>query len=111
MKEEIDIIIGETITIDNESNIINLYIKNKNENELYATIKIPYLINHIEFLDIYEDPRYFLYEGYDKETKGCRYILMLKPFGNLKGLYRILNGKITHKVTDIEETGIQLTKK
>lgn len=111
MEEGINIVIGETVTVTNESNIINLYIRNNNELELYSTIKVPYMINHVDLLAIPEDPRYFLYEGYEKDTHGCRYRLMLKPYGNLKGVYRILNGVNLHKVADIEEPGIKMTRK
>lgn len=111
MEEGINIVIGETVTVTNESNIINLYIRNNDELELYSTIKVPYMINHIDLLSIPEDPRYFLYEGYEKDTQGCRYRLMLKPFGNLKGVYRILNGVNLHKVADVEEIGIKLERK
>ena len=111
MENEINIVIGETVTVTNESNTINLFIKNNNEIKHYSTVKVPYLINHVDFLDIPDDPRYFLYEGYEKETQGCRYIIMLKPFGKLKGVYRILNGINLHKVADIEENELKLTRK
>ena len=92
MENVIKIIIGENVEVTNETNRIDLYIKNNNDIELYSSLKLPYLINHVEFLDIKDDPRYFLHEGYEKDTHGCRYRLMLKPFGDLKGVYRILNG-------------------
>ena len=111
MENVIKIIIGENVEVSNETNRIDLYVKNNNDIELYSSLKLPYLINHVEFLDIKDDPRYFLHEGYEKETKGCRYRLMLKPYGNLKGVYRILNGVNLHKVADIEETGIKLSRK
>ena len=111
MDDGINIIIGEKVTITKESNTINLYIKNNDNIEHYASIKLPYSINHVDFLDIPEDPRYFLYEGYEKENQGCRYRLMLKPLGNLKGVYRILNGVNLHKVATIEESKIKLIRK
>ncbi len=111
MEDGINIVIGETVTVTNESNIINLYIRTNDKLELYSTIKIPYIINHVDLLDIPEDPRYFLYEGYEKENQGCKYRLMLKPLGNLKGVYRILNGINLHKVADVEEKGIKLLRK
>ena len=62
-----------------EFHIVKLYVRNKEDNlNLYANISLPYLINYSEFLDIKDDPRYFLKEGYDSNTKGCKYICEIK---------------------------------
>ena len=90
------LIVGEDIPANapNEFHIVKLYVRDKDDNlNLYAVISLPYLINHSEFLDIKDDPRYFFQEGYDPETKGCKYICEIKPFGTRKGVYRILNGQ------------------
>lgn len=57
---------------------------------LYANLVLPYLINYAElFVVDEEDPRYFMYEGYEKDTGGCRYSCMIKPYGEFKGIYRL----------------------
>ena len=68
---------------------------------LYANISLPYFINYVKFLDIKDDPRYFFYEGYDLQTKSCKYICEIKPFGTMKGIYRVLDGK-NFKIDNIE---------
>ena len=98
------LVIGEDIPNDvpDEFHVIKLYMRDKNGNlNLYADISLPYLINHSEFLDIKDDPRYFLKEGYDPQTEGCRYICEIKPLGSMKGVYRILNGQ-SIKIMSIE---------
>jgi len=89
------LVVGEDIPSNapDEFHTVKLYVRDKDGNLcLYADISLPYLINHSEFLDIKDDPRYFFYERYDPETKGCRYTCEIKPFGTMKGVYRILNG-------------------
>lgn len=98
------LVVGEDIpsNVPDEFHIVKLYIREKDNNlKLYANISLPYLINHSKFLDIKDDPRYIFQEGYDPKTKGCRYICEIKPLGNLKGVYRILNGHPI-KIGDIE---------
>lgn len=98
------LVIGEDIptNVPNEFNIVKLYVRDENDNlNLYADISLPYLINHLEFLNIENDPRYYLYEGYDLETKCHTYMVEIKPFGQKKGVYRILNGQ-SIKVWDID---------
>jgi hypothetical protein len=99
----LNIIIGEDIQdkVSSTFNTIKIYVKDDNINSnLYAYISIPYIINHVEFLDIEDDPRYYLYEGYDFETKGYKHMVEIKPLGERKGVYRILNGQ-NIKVCDI----------
>lgn len=74
-------------------NNLELCVRENGKIFLYADINLPYVINHIEYLEIPDDPRYILYEGYDFETKASRYTCEVKPFGKLKGVYRILNGE------------------
>jgi len=98
------LVVGEDIpdNIPDEFHTIKLYVRDKNNNlKLYAVLPLPYLINYSEFLDIEGDPRYFFKEEYDQETKGCKYFCEVKPLGNLKGVYRILNGQ-SIKIADIE---------
>ena len=90
------LVVGEDIPANapDEFHIVKLYVRDKEDNlNLYANISLPYLINYSEFLDIKDDPRYFLKEGYDSNTKGCKYICEIKPLGNISGVYRILNGQ------------------
>jgi len=89
------LVIGEGIPSNtpNKFNKVSLYIRENDDSlKLYADVSLPYLINHSEFLDIEDDPRYIFKEGYDSETKGCKYICEIKPFGTMKGVYRVLNG-------------------
>lgn len=98
------LVIGEDIpsNVPTKFDTIKLYIRDKSENlNLYAVVSLPYLINHVEFLDIEDNPRYFFKEGYDPETKGCKYICEIRPFGTIKGVYRILNGQ-SIKIKNIE---------
>jgi len=90
------LVVGEDIpaNVPNEFHIVKLYIRDKEGNlNLYADISLPYSINHSEFLDIKDDPRYFFKEEYDPETKGCKYMCEIKPLGTMKGVYRILDGE------------------
>jgi len=98
------LVVGEDIPANapNEFHTVKLYLRDKDGNlNLYANISLPYLINHSEFLDIKDDPRYFFKEEYDPETKGCKYMCEIKPLGTMKGVYRILNGR-SIKIRDIE---------
>ena len=98
------LVVGEDIpdNVPNEFHIVKLYIRDKEGNlNLYADISLPYSINHSEFLDIKDDPRYFFKEEYVPETKGCKYMCEIKPLGTMKGVYRILNGQ-SIKIGDIE---------
>jgi len=98
------LVVGNDIPANapDEFHIVKLYIRDKDNNlKLYADISLPYLINCSKFLDIKDDPRYFFKEGYDPETKGCKYICEIKPLGTMKGVYRILNGQPI-KIGDIE---------
>ncbi len=100
----LNLIIGKDIPSDapKEFSNIKMYIQDDNDNlNLYADIHIPYLINYSEFLNIENDPRYYLYEGYDFETKSHTHMVEIKPFGQRKGVYRILNGQ-SIKVWDID---------
>lgn len=87
------LVIGEDIPEERPEEYykVDLYVRNGNgELELYASIQLPYIINHAElFMVDEEDPRYFMHEGYEKETGGCRYSCMIKPYGEFKGIYRI----------------------
>lgn len=93
MKDVLKIIIGEDIPEDRpeEYSKIDFYLKNEvGEDILYAHVDLPYLINHGEaLLENTDDPRYFFYEGYDEDVKGCRYACVVKPLGALKGVYRL----------------------
>ena len=115
------LVVGEDIPTNapDEFHKVKLYVRGKDDNlNLYADISLPYLINHSEFLDIKDDPRYFFKEEYDPETEGCKYMCEIKPLGTMKGVYRILNGQPI-KIRDIEplceiETNVKahtLTKK
>lgn len=87
--------IGEAIpnNVPNEFSEVAFYIRDENNNlNLYADIKLPYLINHVEFLDYIDDPRYIFMENFDEINNSCRYICMIKPLGKMKGVYRLLNG-------------------
>ncbi len=100
MKNEKDdnklhLIIGEDIPNDapKEFSKVALYIRDKEKNlNLYTEVSLPYLINHSEFLDYEGDPRYLFMEDYDSKNKISRYICMIKPFGSMKGVYRLLDG-------------------
>lgn len=99
------LIVGEYIPTNalDEFYKIKLYVRNKDNNlNLYADISLPYLINHSEFLDIENDPRYFFKEEYDSKTKCCKYIYEIKQLGTKKGIYRILNGQ-SIKIKNIEQ--------
>jgi len=98
------LVVGEDIPTNapDEFHKVKLYVRDKDDNlNLYADISLPYLINHSEFLDIKDDPRYFFKEEYDPETKGSKYMCEIKPLGTMKGVYRILNGQ-SIKIGDIE---------
>ncbi|MBQ2872600.1 MAG: hypothetical protein IJE89_01210 [Bacilli bacterium] len=98
------LVVGEDIpkNAPKEFHIVKLYARDKEGNlNLYTEISLPYLINHSEFLDIKDDPRYFFKEGYNPQTKGCKYICEIKHLGTLKDVYRILNGQ-SIKIRDIE---------
>ena len=69
--------------------------------KLYADVSLPYSINYVKFFGFEDDPRYFFYEGYDLQTKGCKYICVIKPYGTMKGIYRLLNGQ-NIKIGNIE---------
>jgi len=100
----LNLVIGEDIPKDvpNEFHTIKLYIREENNNlKLYDSISLPYLINHSQFLDIEDDPRYIFKEGYDPETGGSKYTCMLKPLGTMKGVYRIL-GMNMFKIGSVE---------
>lgn len=89
------LVIGEDIpeNVPEEFHILKLYVRDKNDKlQLYADISLPYLINHSEFLNIEGDPRYYFKQGYDPQTGGCQYFCEVKPCGEKKGVYRILNG-------------------
>lgn len=95
-KFKLHLIVGEDIPENSpeEFSMIVLYVRDKEDNlNLYADISLPYLINHSEFLNIDGDPRYFFQEKYESETKISRYTCEVKPFGSMKGIYRILNGQ------------------
>lgn len=92
--KELNLIIGEGIPEDVPAlfNTILLYLKDENgEPKLYSKFVLPYLINYSEFMDIPGDPRYFFYEGYDKQYNSCRYRCMVQPLGESAGIYRIMN--------------------
>jgi len=98
------LVVGEDIPTNapDEFHKVKLYVRDKDDNlNLYADISLPYLINHSEFLNIKDDPRYFFKEEYELETKGCKYMCEIKPLGTMKGVYRILNGH-SIKIGDIE---------
>lgn len=111
-KYKLHLVIGEPIPQDapEEFHTVLLYLKDENnEQKLYANISLPYLINYSEFQDIEEDPRYIFKEGYDKETSGCKYTCVIKPFGEMKGVYRIL-GMNFIKIGEIEPLIEEKTK-
>ena len=93
---KLHLVIGEAIpnNVPNEFSEVAFYIRDENNNlNLYADIKLPYLINHVEFLDYIDDPRYIFMENYDEINNSCRYICMIKLFGKMKGVYRLLDGQ------------------
>lgn len=101
---QIDLVIGEDFSknIPEEFHTVNLYSRNKdNSLMLVTTLSLPYLINYVKFLNIKDDPRYILKEGYDRKTGGCKYICEIKPLGDLRGVYRVLNGQ-NIKIMSIE---------
>ena len=98
------LIIGEDIPSNTleEFDKVNLYVYDIDGIlKLYVSVSLPYFINYVKFLDIEDDPRYFFYEGYDQQTKNCKHICEIKPFGTMKGIYRILDGK-SFKIGNIE---------
>lgn len=92
-KDTLSLIIGEDIPDERPEEYykVDLYVRDEaGELQLYAHIELPYIINHAElFMVDEEDPRYFMHEGYEKETGGCRYSCMIKPYGEFKGIYRL----------------------
>ena len=91
--DTLSLVIGEDIPEDRPSEYykIDLYKRlGTGDIVLYAEIVLPYLVNHAElFVVDEEDPRYFMYEGYEEETGGCRYSCMIKPYGEFRGVYRL----------------------
>lgn len=91
------LVIGEDIPKDapSEFHIVKLYLRDKNQNlKLYADIHLPNLFNHSEFVNITEDdPKYVFKEGFEPQTNECKDICEIKPFGDMKGIYRIHNGE------------------
>lgn len=90
------LIVGEDVPLDapKQFHMVSMYIRNKEGKlDLYAELSLPYLINHWEFLNNEDDPRYFFSEGYDPKTKIRRYRCEIQPLGNMKGVYRILDGQ------------------
>jgi len=90
---KLHLVIGEDIPADapKEFGSLALYTRGADGTlKLYAEVDLPYWINHAEFMGVMEDdPRYFFYEGYNQETKGSSYTCMLKPLGELRGVYRL----------------------
>lgn len=100
--EKLVIVIGENdFVIPDYFNEVEFYIRDNDELKLYGKVTLPYLINHIEVLDIEDDPRYILYEGYDNENGSSKYICSIKVFGNMRGVYRLGLGT-PFKIRDIE---------
>lgn len=100
----LDLIIGEDIPEDvpKEFHTINLYVRDEDDDlNLYAEVELPYTFNYAEFLNVENDPRYYFKEGYNPKYKTCKYTCELKPLGEKKGAYRILNGNYI-KVADID---------
>jgi hypothetical protein len=91
--DTLSLVIGEDIPSDkpNEYYKVDLYKRLENGDiVLYSEIVLPYLVNHAELFMVDEDdPRYFMYEGYEEKTGGCRYSCMIKPYGEFKGVYRL----------------------
>lgn len=101
--EKLKIIVGEGMpdSIPDVFNEVEFYIRDNDDVVLYASVSLPYLINYGEaFLDISNDPRYIFYEEYNSETKSARYICVVKPLGDLKGVYRLGLG-IPFKIRDL----------
>lgn len=110
--EKLKLIIGDDVpdNISNEFNEVEFYIKDGNDLTLYATVSLPYLINHVEaFLDIENDPRYIFYEGYEKENESCRYLCLVKPLGKLKGVYRLGLGS-PFKIREVTQEKVRMLK-
>lgn len=102
--ERLKLIIGEEIPedIQYEFNEIEFYTKDGENLNLYAVVTLPYIINHAEaMLFIEGDPRYIFFEGYEEENKSCRFLCLVKPLGNLKGVYRLGLGS-PFKIRDVE---------
>lgn len=91
--DTLSLVIGEDIPENKPSEYYKVDLYKKVDNGdlvLYANIVLPYLINHAElFMVDEEDPRYFMYEGYEEKTGGCKYSCMIKPYGEFKGIYRL----------------------
>lgn len=102
--DRLKIIIGDDLPDDvpNIFNEIDFYIKDVDDLTLYANVTLPYLINHVEaFLEIEDDPRYIFYEGYEEENGNSQYICVVKPLGELRGIYRLGLGT-PFKVRNVE---------
>jgi len=103
--DKLHLIIGEDIPEDAPSlfSDIILYIKDDNEIPIpYADINLTYFINHSEFNGNIEEPEYYFYEGYNPETKQSKYICMLIPLGELRGVYRLVNWITMPKIRTIK---------
>lgn len=91
--DTLSLVIGEEIPEDRPCEYYKVDLYKRLENGdlvLYANLVLPYLINYAELFVVgEEDPRYFMYEGYEKDTGGCRYSCMIKPYGEFKGIYRL----------------------
>lgn len=93
---KIDIVIGEDFptNMPETFHTVNLYSRNDdNSLTLIEELSLPYLINQTKFLNIKGDPRYILKEGYNSATGACKYICEIKPLGEMRGVYRVLNGQ------------------
>lgn len=105
---KLHLVVGEDIPGDapKEFGGLVLYTREADGNlKLYAEVDLPYWINYSKFLDyIEDDPRYIFYEGYDPGTGVCRYSCMLKPLGEMRGVYRLgLNLPIKVRSIDLVE--------
>ena len=98
------LVIGEDIPANapNEFHTIKLYVRKNNNLKLYADISLLYLINYSKFININkDDPTYIFEQRYNPATEGYKYACMIKPFGDMKGVYRILNDQ-NIKIQSIE---------
>lgn len=91
-KQKLHLVIGEDIPENSPKEFCEVVLyerESDNSLKLYAEVSLPYIINYIEFDNSIEnDPRYFIEEGHEEDTKCCRYSAYIKPYGDGKGVYR-----------------------
>lgn len=101
MKEEekLILVIGEKPSVvPNEFSIIEMYYRKKDKSlEYYGTVNSMFNFNHVSFLNVPGDPRYYFEEGHS--ANGFKFRCELKVVGSKKGLYRLIGGYATKIAT------------